>query len=166
MTSIINYFNSLFTTQHLLIEYKILYFIWRYSLFLSLSFSLSFSLFLTFSFSFSFSLSFFLSLFLSLTIHQFCTDTLCRLEYLLIETDGESHRNPCCNRALIIYIYIYIYIYKTPPMSVLYMTLNNLMESFPWCWSFGGIRNTPSLPFLPGPLWPGMVAPDRALFMG
>ena len=29
-----------------------------------------------------------------------------------------------------------------------------------------GIRSTPSLPLLPGPLWPGMVAPDRALSMG
>ena len=29
-----------------------------------------------------------------------------------------------------------------------------------------GIRNTPSLPLLPGPLCPGMVAPDRALSMG
>ena len=29
-----------------------------------------------------------------------------------------------------------------------------------------GIRSTPSLPLLPGPLWPGVVAPDRALYMG
>ena len=29
-----------------------------------------------------------------------------------------------------------------------------------------GIRSTPSLPLLPGPLWPGVAAPDRALFMG
>ena len=29
-----------------------------------------------------------------------------------------------------------------------------------------GMRRTPSLPLLPGPLWPGMVAPDRALYMG
>ena len=29
-----------------------------------------------------------------------------------------------------------------------------------------GIRSTPSLPLLPGPLWPGVVAPDRALSMG
>ena len=29
-----------------------------------------------------------------------------------------------------------------------------------------GMRGTPSLPLLPGPLWPGMVAPDRALLMG
>ena len=28
----------------------------------------------------------------------------------------------------------------------------------PW-----GIRSTPLLPLLPGPLWPGVVAPDRAL---
>ena len=28
------------------------------------------------------------------------------------------------------------------------------------------IRSTPSLPSLPGPLWPGVVAPDRALSMG
>ena len=24
-----------------------------------------------------------------------------------------------------------------------------------------GVQNTPSLPLLPGPLWPGVVAPDR-----
>ena len=29
-----------------------------------------------------------------------------------------------------------------------------------------GMRCTPSLPSLPGPLWPGVVAPDRALSMG
>ena len=29
-----------------------------------------------------------------------------------------------------------------------------------------GIWSTPSLPLLPGPLWPGVVAPDRALSMG
>ena len=28
------------------------------------------------------------------------------------------------------------------------------------------MRSTPSLPLLPGPLWPGVVAPDRALSMG
>ena len=28
-----------------------------------------------------------------------------------------------------------------------------------------GMRSTPSLPSLPGPLWSGMVAPDRALSM-
>ena len=29
-----------------------------------------------------------------------------------------------------------------------------------------GIQSTPSLPSLPGPLWPGVVSPDRALCMG
>ena len=29
-----------------------------------------------------------------------------------------------------------------------------------------GMRSTPSLPLLPDSLWPGMVTPDRALFMG
>ena len=29
-----------------------------------------------------------------------------------------------------------------------------------------GMQSTPSLPSLPGPLWPRMVAPDRALSMG
>ena len=28
-----------------------------------------------------------------------------------------------------------------------------------------GMRSTPSLPSLPGPLWPGMVAPDWVLSM-
>ena len=29
-----------------------------------------------------------------------------------------------------------------------------------------GMWSTPSLPSLPGPLWPGVVAPDRVLSMG
>ena len=29
-----------------------------------------------------------------------------------------------------------------------------------------GMQCTPSLPSLPGPLWPGVVAPDRVLSMG
>ena len=29
-----------------------------------------------------------------------------------------------------------------------------------------GMRSTPSLPVLPGPLWPRVVAPDRVLSMG
>ena len=28
------------------------------------------------------------------------------------------------------------------------------------------MRSTPSLPLLPSPLWPGMVAPDRVQFIG
>ena len=29
-----------------------------------------------------------------------------------------------------------------------------------------GIQSTPLLPLLPGPLWPGVVAPDKVLSMG
>ncbi len=29
-----------------------------------------------------------------------------------------------------------------------------------------GMQSTPSLPLLPGPLWPGAVAPDRVLSIG
>ena len=29
-----------------------------------------------------------------------------------------------------------------------------------------GMRSTPSMPLLPGPLWPGIVVPDKALSMG
>ena len=29
-----------------------------------------------------------------------------------------------------------------------------------------GMQSTPSFPLLPGPLWRGVVAPDRALSMG
>ena len=31
---------------------------------------------------------------------------------------------------------------------------------------FGRMLHTPLLPLLPGPLWPGVVAPDRVLFIG
>ena len=31
---------------------------------------------------------------------------------------------------------------------------------------FWGMRSTPSLPKLPGPLWPGVVTPDRVLSIG
>ena len=41
-----------------------------------------------------------------------------------------------------------------PQISVLDMTLNNLMMKFQWCWGFRGMRSISSLPLLPGPLWP------------
>ena len=47
------------------------------------------------------------------------------------------------------------------PMTVLDMTLISLMVRF----QLWGIRSTPSLPSLPGPLRPGVVAPDRVLPM-
>ena len=61
----------------------------------------------------------------------------------------------CMSVCICIYIHIYIYIYcsvswgsrihrlhlcrrvRPPPMSVLDMTLNNLMVRFQQCWSFG-----------------------------
>ena len=52
---------------------------------------------------------------------------------------------------------------KTCSTRVLIMTLKNLMVRLQQWWSFG---NTPSLPSLPGSLWPGTVAPDRVLSMG
>ena len=39
-------------------------------------------------------------------------------------------------------------------------------RDFPGMLELWGMRGTPSLPLLPGPIWPGMVAPDRALSMG
>ena len=84
------------------------------------------------------------------------------------------------------YIYIYIYIYMhiriyvygyavieetdspiinggcrihRPSTSVLDMTLNNLMVLY-------GIWSTLSLPSVPGPRWPGVVAPDMFQSMG
>ena len=51
-------------------------------------------------------------------------------------------------------------------MCAMDMTLNNLMENFQWCWSFGGMQSTSSLTFLPGPLWPGIITPDGAQIYG
>ena len=53
---------------------------------------------------------------------------------------------------------------KTSPTSVLYMTLNN--GEVPVMLEVWGMRSTPLLPLLPGPLWPGVVALDRVLSMG
>ena len=39
-------------------------------------------------------------------------------------------------------------------------------EEVPVILGLRGMWSTPSLPWFPGPLWPGMVAPDRALSMG
>ena len=60
---------------------------------------------------------------------------------------------------------------KTPhPISVLIMTLNNLMVRLQiWSltiWSLEPLWGTLSLPLVPGPLWPSMVALERILSMG
>ena len=39
-------------------------------------------------------------------------------------------------------------------------------SEFPVMLELWGMQRTPSLPLLTGPLWPGMVAPDRGLYMG
>ena len=44
---------------------------------------------------------------------------------------------------------------KTPLMSVLDMTRNKV----PVMLELWGMQSTSSLPLLPGPLWPGVVAP-------
>ena len=47
---------------------------------------------------------------------------------------------------------------KTSPSSVLNMTDGDILVML----ELWGMRNTPSLPLLPGPLWPGLVVPDKA----
>ena len=54
---------------------------------------------------------------------------------------------------------------KTPSMSLLDTTQDNLMMRLKML-ELWRMRSNPSSPWLPGPLWPGLVAPDRALFMG
>ena len=53
-----------------------------------------------------------------------------------------------------------------PTMSVLDVTLNISNGEVPVMLELWGMRSDPSLPLLPGPLWPGVVAPDGDLSMG
>ena len=53
----------------------------------------------------------------------------------------------------------------TPPMSVLIYDIKQPDGEVPVMLELWGMRSTPSLPLLPGPLWPGVVTPDRALSM-
>ena len=54
---------------------------------------------------------------------------------------------------------------RPPPMSVLDLTLNNLYGEVPVILELWGIRCTPSLLLLPGPLWPGMVSPELTAYL-
>ena len=56
---------------------------------------------------------------------------------------------------------------KTPPLNECsgYVTKRSDGE-VPVMLEIWGMRSAPLLPLLPGPLWPGVVAPDRALSMG
>ena len=55
---------------------------------------------------------------------------------------------------------------ETPLVSVLDITLYNQMIRLQNCWRFGECGVPLSLPSIAGPLWPGVAAPDRVLFMG
>ena len=50
------------------------------------------------------------------------------------------------------------------PTSVLDMTLSD--GEVPVMLELWGMWSTPSLPSLPGPLWAGVLVPDRALSIG
>ena len=51
-------------------------------------------------------------------------------------------------------------------MSVLDYDTKQSDSEVPVMLELWGMRRTPSLPLLPALLWPGMVAPDRALSIG
>ena len=55
---------------------------------------------------------------------------------------------------------------RPPPNEFLGYDTKQSDGEVPVIMGLWGMRSTPSLPLLPGPLWPGMVAPDRALSMG
>ena len=55
---------------------------------------------------------------------------------------------------------------KTPPNECPVYDTKQPDGEVPAVQELWGMRSTPSLPSLPGPLRPGVVAPDRALSMG
>ena len=55
---------------------------------------------------------------------------------------------------------------KTPPQRVSWYDSKQSNGEVTVMLGVWGIQSTPSLPSLPIPLWPGVVAPDRALSMG
>ena len=54
---------------------------------------------------------------------------------------------------------------KTPQRVFLYGTKPSIGE-VPVMLELWGMQSTPSLTSLPGPIWPGLVAPDRVLSVG
>ena len=52
------------------------------------------------------------------------------------------------------------------PTRVLDMNTKQSDGEAPVILNLWGMQSTPSLPLLPGPLWPGVVAPNRVLSMG
>ena len=55
---------------------------------------------------------------------------------------------------------------KTPPNECPVYDTKPSDGEIPVMVGLWGMQSTPSFPLLPGPLWPRMVAPDRALSMG
>ena len=55
---------------------------------------------------------------------------------------------------------------RPPPQWVSWYDTKQTDGEGPVMLELWGMRSTPSLPSLPGPLWPGVVAPDRVLSMG
>ena len=55
---------------------------------------------------------------------------------------------------------------KTPPNECPGYDTKQSDGEVPAVLELWGMQSTPSLPLLPGPLWPGVVVPDRALSMG
>ena len=55
---------------------------------------------------------------------------------------------------------------KAPPHEGLGYDTKQSDGEVPAILELWGMRSTPSLPSLPGPIWPGVIAPDRALSMG
>ena len=54
----------------------------------------------------------------------------------------------------------------TPPMSILDNDIKQSGGKAPAVLELWGMRSIPSLLLLPGPLWSGLVAPDRVRPMG
>ena len=55
---------------------------------------------------------------------------------------------------------------KTPTNECLVYDTKQSDGEVPAMLDFWGMRSTPSLPSLPGPLWPGVVAPDKGPIYG
>ena len=55
---------------------------------------------------------------------------------------------------------------KTPPNECSGYDTKHYDGNVPVMQGLWGMQSAPSLPLLPGPLWPGMIAFDRALSMG
>ena len=89
-----------------------------------------------------------------------------------------SHCSPLIGQSgLRIYIYIYIYIYRVSQKNCWGCRIHQLhlcrgvipsapmTGEVPVMLELWETQRTPSLPLLSGPLWPGVVAPDRTLSM-